>query len=598
MPGEKTQHIQYQSPVEGARYVSPQTNIIIRPGGLIEESSLHTPLLFEVNGSESGGHDGEVILSDDQKTVIFKPYTPFLAAETVTVTLNRGLRLKTGDMIAPTTFGFAIATESISASAEERFLAELRETGEFAFNEYAATPAKGIAHDALNKARADSLPLEFPSVRSTIFDATAPGRIFLSNYVFNPNTQTVPYLMILDNSGTPIFYRRMRGNCADFKLQSNGLLTYFDESADYFYAMDSSYAVVDSFRCGNGYTTDTHELRIQENGHVLLMAYDRQQVDMSTITSGGDREATVIGLIIQELDREKNVVFQWRSWDHFQITDATHEDLTEADIDYVHGNAIELDHDGNLLISSRNMDEITKINRETGEIVWRLGGKNNQFTFINDSLGFSRQHAIRRLPNGNITLFDNGNFHSPPFSRAAEYELDERQKTATLVWQFRNTPDVFGSAMGYVQRLDNGNTLIGWGAANPTVTEVRPDGAKVFELTFAPGIFSYRAYRFPWKPEILPTPTKIPAAFSLAQNYPNPFNASTTIQVHLSRESTVTFKVYDLLGREVIRVLDGEKRNAGEYIIRIDASSLPSGIYFYKVITENFSQTKKMVVAK
>ena len=79
----------------------------------------------------------------------------------------------------------------------------------------------------------------------------------------------------------------------------------------------------------------------------------------------------VVGLIIEEQDENKNVVFQWRSWDHFKITDATYDiDLTDSVVDYVHGNAIEVDDDGNLLISSRHMDEVTKIDRQTGEIIW------------------------------------------------------------------------------------------------------------------------------------------------------------------------------------------------------------------------------------
>jgi Arylsulfotransferase (ASST)/Secretion system C-terminal sorting domain/Bacterial Ig-like domain len=593
--GDSAASIRYHSPMNGARYITPQTNVIIRLSAPIEVSTIHSPLLFEVIGAESGRHEGDVILSDDQKTLIFKPHAPFLAAETVTATLNRGLRLKTGETIAPTTFQFTIATEMMPVSSEAGFLAELREAALCKSN---AIPEKSLGGQALNKARADSLPLDFPRVQSTIFDTTSPGRIFLSNFPFNPNITNVSYLMILDNFGAPVFYRRMQKNCTDFKLQPNGLLTYFDQAVGYFLAMDDTYAVVDSFRCGNGYSTDMHELQILDNGHALMLSSDDQKVDMSAIVAGGNREATVAGLIVQELDREKNVVFQWRSWDHFQITDATHTDFTAATVDYVHGNALELDQDGNLLLSCRHMDEITKISRETGEILWRLGGKNNQFTFVNDSLGFSHQHALRRLPNGHLTLFDNGNFHNPPFSRAVEYELDEQQKTATLVWQYRNTPDIYGEAMGYVQRLDDGNTLIGWGATNPTVTEVSPSGKKVFELAFDDGIFSYRAFRFPWKDEILPVAAATPAVFSLAQNYPNPFNASTTIQVSLPQESTVTFKVYDLLGREVLNVLEGEKRNAGEFIVRLNASSLPSGMYFYKLTTENFSQTKKMVVVK
>ena len=85
----------------------------------------------------------------------------------------------------------------------------------------------------------------------------------------------------------------------------------------------------------------------------------------------------------------------------FQLsTDTVGVDLTGAIVDYAHGNAIEVDGDGNLILSSRHFSEVTKINRLSGEIMWRWGGKNNQFTFIGDSTGFSYQHTIRRLPAG------------------------------------------------------------------------------------------------------------------------------------------------------------------------------------------------------
>jgi hypothetical protein len=117
---------------------------------------------------------------------------------------------------------------------------------------------------------------------------------------------------------------------------------------------------------------------------------------------------------------------------------------------------------------------------------------------INDSTGFSWQHDARRQSNGNLTLFDNGNFHDPQVSRAVEYELDTNAMTATKVWEYRSTPDIYGGFMGNAQRLPNGNTLIGWGGTNPTMHEVRQDGTIALELTLPPGVFSYRALRFPW----------------------------------------------------------------------------------------------------
>ncbi len=116
-----------------------------------------------------------------------------------------------------------------------------------------------------------------------------------------------------------------------------------------------------------------------------------------------------------------------------------------------------------ILLSSRHLNEITKINRATGDMIWRLGGVHNQFTFVNDTLPFHYQHHIRRIANGNITCSIMEIFTHLLFSRAVEYHLDEVNKIATLVWQYRNTPVIYGPSMGSVQRLQNGNTLICWG---------------------------------------------------------------------------------------------------------------------------------------
>jgi hypothetical protein len=62
-------------------------------------------------------------------------------------------------------------------------------------------------------------------------------------------------------------------------------------------------------------------------------------------------------------------------------------------------------------------------------------------------------------------------------------------------------PDYVSVAMGYVQRLANGNTLIGWGATNPSVTEVTSDGKKVYEMSLPDQVVSYRAFRYQWNVE-------------------------------------------------------------------------------------------------
>jgi hypothetical protein len=86
-------------------------------------------------------------------------------------------------------------------------------------------------------------------------------------------------------------------------------------------------------------------------------------------------------------------------------------------------------------------------------------------------------------------------------------------------------------------------------------------------------------------------------SYSLSQNYPNPFNPTTTISYSIKENDLVQLKVYDILGREVA-VLVNEDQKSGSYQITFNASNLPSGIYFYKLTSGNFTETKKLILLK
>ncbi len=459
---------QYISPRPGATLVTPRTTIALRPGDLLDPVTVNAAR-FKVVGTKSGAHTGSVVLADDGETVIFKPRVPFTLGEIVTVALTPGLKTASGRLAGPVSFSFTISSHEVAPPSEsDRLLSE---------GVGGPTP---IAPDKSSPPLLGSrLPVNFPALTvTTPANGTGDGYTFLSPYRMGPGSSQ--FLLIVDNSGQPVYYRPLDVPGYDFKKQPNGLLTY--SKYFQFYVMDSSYNIVESFGAGNGYFPDVHELRLLPNGHALFLIYDSQTMDMSLIVPGGQPNATVTGLVIQELDSARDVVFQWRSWDHMAITD-TYQSLTAASIDYVHGNAIEQDTDGNLLISSRHIAEITKINRQTGDIIWRLGGKNNQFTFVNET---------------NDPPFYYRNNQTPVYSRGLEYQLDEVAKTATHVWDYPNTPDTFSGAMGNVQTLPNGNRMIGWGSAGLT-TEVKPDGSKAFELAFTSPVVSYRSFRFPWQ---------------------------------------------------------------------------------------------------
>ena len=164
------------------------------------------------------------------------------------------------------------------------------------------------------------------------------------------------------------------------------------------------------------------------------------------------------------------------------------------------------------MISSRNLDEITKIHRTNGDIIWRWGGSQNQFEFIND-YPFTHQHCIKSLGNNKYLLFDNGNFSSnytgkPDVSRAVEYELDLDAMTATKTWEFIHPDSLFSPSISNVQRLDNGNTLVNFGNLSlfdrgAVITEVNSSNEIVFEIELDPpsnGNSSnvYCANKFDW----------------------------------------------------------------------------------------------------
>jgi photosystem II stability/assembly factor-like uncharacterized protein len=92
-------------------------------------------------------------------------------------------------------------------------------------------------------------------------------------------------------------------------------------------------------------------------------------------------------------------------------------------------------------------------------------------------------------------------------------------------------------------------------------------------------------------------PTTAPSDFALSQNYPNPFNPTTTIRFELPKESHVTLRIYNMLGQQVMNVVD-DRRAAGKYELRIDASHLASGVYFYRLLAGDFSSMKKLILLK
>ena len=333
------------------------------------------------------------------------------------------------------------------------------------------------------------------------YEITINQNPFGSNLFIHTMGDQPRYIAIIDSSLSPSWFINSGEFGLDFKVNQN-YLTFFNKSNQNWIVLNDKMKEVDTLNCVNGYKADYHDIQLLQNGGYILQAYDSISVNMSEIVSGGNPNAIVIYLIIQEFDQNKNLIFEWNAWDHLNIADYTNLDLTRLRLTWMHGNSIEVDQDFHLLVSNRRSSEILKIDRNTGDVLWYLGGPNNDFTITNDSFnGFSKQHDVRRLSNGNILLFDNGNEHQPPISRVVEYSVNEINKSINLVWEFYHPEQLLGLAMGSAQRLPNQNTLINWGIVNNNgaiITEVDYDKNIVLEIRYPLGVRCYKVRKEDW----------------------------------------------------------------------------------------------------
>jgi len=477
---ELPENVIYLHPKPDAVNISAKTGIILRFDPVLQGQLNLNDFSITVTGDNSGLQQGKMVLSDNN--VLFQLDCTYTPGETVHVSIQCEKLGWTG----PYHYQFSVnQLPGLSLSKQTKQTAP------------AVTPLlKKVSSNQVTTINGVSVPSDFPLWEvETLEDGVAPGKIFITNYMGDPS-----YIMIFKNDGTPYFYQRMEQNLFGFfTIQQNDALSRSDNSR--FAVLDSNCTVQRYVECGFGYVSNGHEFLILPDGHYFMIAHNMIQVDMSKIVSGGEQEAVIMDTGIQEFDEDGNVIFVWLCSEYFDITEAVHEDLTDSFIQYVHTNSIAIDYDDHIIISNRHLSNVVKINRQTGDIIWRLGGKKSDFEFVNDELKLSYQHDARPVPGkqNHYTVFDNGNYRNPQFSRAVEFKLDVENKTATRVWEYR-LPKDNSTALGNVQRLPNGNTHINWGRGKGAkATEVTPDGKVVYQADFVNENWVYRSFRFEWE---------------------------------------------------------------------------------------------------
>ncbi|MDQ6872642.1 MAG: aryl-sulfate sulfotransferase [Gemmatimonadota bacterium] len=358
--------------------------------------------------------------------------------------------------------------------------------------------------------RAGPLPADLASLRLASTGTISPG-FYLTDFT----TPTSAYIVVFDESGRVCWYRQFAtqpGEVAiDAEQESNGsyilfvgVSTGWQPTPGRFFAVNPAGDSIQTYFAKAPYYTDPHELLLEYNGQTLthydILGYEFRHVDLTAL--GGLPNQLVAGHLILRQSPSGAIEFAWNAWDHFTIGDwiFVQPGLAQMpSIDFDHPNSLIRDSDGNYVVSFASLGEITKIDASTGQIIWRFGGRNNQFALIGDPLdGFGIQHHVRVLANGDLLFIDNGAHHTPPESRAVEYKLDLNARTATLVWQYRHTPALFSPFAGSAQRFANGNTLVAFGAA-AQLAEVTAGGQVMWEAQMQnAGVkvpFFYRALR-------------------------------------------------------------------------------------------------------
>lgn len=427
--------------------------------------------------------------------------------------------------------------------------------------------------------------------------------------------------------------------------------------------------------------------------------------------------------VIIEWDRNGNEVWRWDVYDHFDTADfdsTIMSDLSpspDAEFHWAHANAIEYNSDDNAVyFSSRHLNRITKIDYETGNVIWNMGEEkpSGDVVFGHD-LDFNFQHAVERLDNGDLIIFDNGNHKEPPLSRGIRIAITgtDLNPSANIIWEYILPDSLYTANRGDCDVLDNGNVLIT--SANPQadgltghVLELDPlaeneivwqmrigegRGSSLMGAERYPGLYpqafcvvmpnpvvvapaggfslDYVLYNEGWMDEefdyvlsdqdgwisgtgtihvvaggranlifngtaleqstpneivLAVTPkapnsvpkfakliaanevlsvdgvTHLPNKFKLHQNFPNPFNPATSIKFDLPSEQTVKMVIFDVMGREIVQLVD-EIRARGSHEIHWDGRNaagqqIASGIYFGYLITPEFSHTVKMLMLK
>lgn len=331
-----------------------------------------------------------------------------------------------------------------------------------------------------------AIPPGLPSYRIVWHQDTA-----ICNYMFITTDRfvlptTLPSTaMIIDRRGFLVWYATAEDNIYTFGPQANGKLAF--NVSDTWYELDATMNPVLQNTC-TGAGGDFHDFIHLANGETFGLCADDTIMDLSDIHTYngqvGDAAATVRYAVIEQRNAAGNLMKRWRGIDHFAPTDTDSLYFFYPwFLELNHTNSMEFDG-RHLLLSHRNIHEVTLVDWPTGNVTWRLGGPNSDFYFLNDG-GFKSQHDARFAGTGRISLFDNRTVAAVKTPRAVLYMVDTTLGLATKIYD-RVDATIESPTMGSFRILSNGDGIVSWGnrvpVDRPSLTYFHPNGFKVCDI--------------------------------------------------------------------------------------------------------------------
>jgi hypothetical protein len=304
------------------------------------------------------------------------------------------------------------------------------------------------------------------------------------------------YMVVVDDAGRVVWYRRTPGG-PSLGAMAQGTGRYVvrpsalpPEGPPQWIEVDPSGEVTRMLGCVGELPARPHDLIAEADGGYWILCDETRTMNLASF--GGSAGARVTGTVVQHVGADGSLLFAWSAFDHFALTDLPPSELAGESVNWTHGNAIDLDADGDLLVSFRSLNEVAKIDVPSGAVRWRFGGRANEFTLVGAATPpFARQHGVRASASGELVLLDNRG--DPAQSRAERWSVDPARRIARLVGSFASSPAVTTDIGGSVQPLPGGRLLVSFGTAG-RVEEYDADGNVVWRMLGDPG-YVFRAQR-------------------------------------------------------------------------------------------------------